>query len=257
MLSSAFDQEAAAVLMARLAVLRLEQDDVVDVMRWLDRKLIRLAGRFGNYTRHQPESFHLGQEFALFPAFMFHLRRSQFIQTFNASPDESAYYRVVMMRENVANTMLMVQPALMEYSLQDSQPRPTLLDAKSLRADVVLLLDSFFHIVIWYGTTVDNWREQKYHEQDEYAHLRALIEMPVQDSKAIIAERFPVPKFIMCKQGGSQARFLLAKVNPSVSHTSVQDQFSGPDPGVVITDDVSLATFMDHLIKLVVESEGN
>lgn len=43
-ISLGFDQEAAAVLMARLAVNRSETDqDGTDVLRWVDRMLIRLV----------------------------------------------------------------------------------------------------------------------------------------------------------------------------------------------------------------------
>lgn len=42
-ISAGFDQEASAVLMARLAVFRAETDDGPDVLRWLDRMLIRLV----------------------------------------------------------------------------------------------------------------------------------------------------------------------------------------------------------------------
>lgn len=45
-LGAGFDQEAAAVLMARLAVFKTETEDTLDVLRWLDRKLIRLVARF-------------------------------------------------------------------------------------------------------------------------------------------------------------------------------------------------------------------
>ena len=38
-----FDQEAAAVLMARISVFKAEYDDGPDVLRWLDRMLIRLV----------------------------------------------------------------------------------------------------------------------------------------------------------------------------------------------------------------------
>ena len=47
-LAAGFDQEAAAVLMARVAVFRAETDDGPDVLRWLDRMLIRLVGNHGN-----------------------------------------------------------------------------------------------------------------------------------------------------------------------------------------------------------------
>lgn len=42
-IAAGFDQEAAAVLMARTAVFRAETDDGPDVLRWLDRMLIRLV----------------------------------------------------------------------------------------------------------------------------------------------------------------------------------------------------------------------
>lgn len=38
-------------------------------------------------------SFRLADMFSLYPQFMFHLRRSQFLQAFNSSPDETSYYR--------------------------------------------------------------------------------------------------------------------------------------------------------------------
>lgn len=42
-LTAGFDQEAAAVLMARVAMYRAETDDGPDVLRWLDRMLIRVV----------------------------------------------------------------------------------------------------------------------------------------------------------------------------------------------------------------------
>ena len=42
-LAAGYDQEAAAVLMARVAMHRAETDDGPDVLRWLDRMLIRLV----------------------------------------------------------------------------------------------------------------------------------------------------------------------------------------------------------------------
>lgn len=43
-IESSLDQEAAAVLMARLGVFRAESEEGPDVLRWLDRQLIRLVG---------------------------------------------------------------------------------------------------------------------------------------------------------------------------------------------------------------------
>lgn len=88
-----FDQESAAVLMARIAVFKAEIDDSPDVLRWLDRMLIRLCQKFAEYRKDDPASFRLSNNFSIYPQFMFHLRRSQFLQVFNNSPDETAFYR--------------------------------------------------------------------------------------------------------------------------------------------------------------------
>jgi protein transport protein SEC23 len=45
-LAASFDQEASATIMARVAINRTETEDVGDILRWLDRSLIRLSGKF-------------------------------------------------------------------------------------------------------------------------------------------------------------------------------------------------------------------
>jgi protein transport protein SEC23 len=94
-IAQSFDQEAAAVLMARIAVFKADIDDGPDVLRWLDRMLIRLCQKFADYRKDDPSSFRLSENFSIYPQFMFHLRRSQFLQVFNNSPDETAFYRSV------------------------------------------------------------------------------------------------------------------------------------------------------------------
>ena len=75
-----FDQEASAVLMARVAVHKAEVDENPDVLKWLDKMLIRLCQKYGNFVASDPSSFVLSDNFSLYPQFMFHLRRSQFLQ---------------------------------------------------------------------------------------------------------------------------------------------------------------------------------
>eukprot|EP01134_Creolimax_fragrantissima_P000713 CFRG0713T1 len=251
-IAAGFDQEAAAVLMTRIAVYRSINDEGADVLRWLDRMLIRLCQKFGEYNKDQASSFRLSMAFSLYPQFMFHLRRSQFLQVFNNSPDESTYYRNRINRADAMDALVMIQPSLITYSF-DAPPQPALLDSSSLGPDRILLLDSFFHILIWHGETVAAWRKAGYQEQPEYENFRMLLEAPVKDAKDIINDRFPVPRFIDTDQGGSQARFLLAKVNPSQSHNNSYGQYGTPDPSAapVITDDVSLQNsnyLSSHLI---------
>lgn len=79
--------------MSRMVVYRAETEDGPDVLRWVDRMLIRLCQKFGEYAKDDPNSFRLAENFSLYPQFMYHLRRSQFLQVFNNSPDETSFYR--------------------------------------------------------------------------------------------------------------------------------------------------------------------
>merc|ERR1712107_879444 len=136
-----------------------------------------------------------------------------------------------------------------EYSFDQASPKPVLLDASSLKPNILLLLDSFFHIVIWRGENMQAWCDAGYQEQEEYGNFRQLLSAPLEDAQQILGDRFPVPKFIQTNAGGSQARFLTSKVNPSNGGMGGQT-----DASQVITDDVSLKVFMEHLIRLAVQS---
>lgn len=85
--------------------------------------------------------------------------------------------------------------------------------------------------------------------QAEHAAFAQLLQGPKADADGIIAERFPVPRLVDCDQHGSQARFLLTKLNPSATYNSNSNM--GSD--IIYTDDVSLQVFMDHLKKLAVQ----
>ncbi|GAA5997902.1 GTPase-activating protein SEC23 [Rhodotorula paludigena] len=244
-ISDNFDQEAAAVLMARIAVYKAEIDDSPDVLRWLDRMLIRLCQKFAEYRKDDPSSFRLNDNFLVYPQFNFHLRRSQFLQVFNNSPDETAYYRHILNSEDVNNSLIMIQPTLMSYALEQ-QPEAVLLDSVSIQPDRILLLDSYFHILIFHGDTIAQWRKAGYHEQEGYENLAELLDAPKHDAQDLLLDRFPIPRYVVCDQGGSQARFLLSKLNPSTTHVSGGGYGVGQ---VVLTDDVSL---QEHLRKLAV-----
>ena len=246
-----FDQEAAAVLMARIAVFKAEIDDSPDVLRWLDRMLIRLCQKFADYRKDDPSSFRLGETFNIYPQFMFHLRRSQFLQVFNNSPDETAYYRHVLNGEDVNSSLIMIQPTLMSYGFE-GPPQPVLLDSMSIRPDVVLLLDTFFHLLIFHGETIAQWRKAGYQDQEGYENFKEILEAPQADAQDLLMDRFPIPRYIVCDQNGSQARFLLSKLNPSTTHMT-GGAYGTAAPGTAIfTDDVSLQVFMEHLKRLAV-----
>ncbi|KAK3015422.1 hypothetical protein RJ639_006540 [Escallonia herrerae] len=299
-LISGFDQEAAIVVTARQVSLKMETEGTkldeeiyyprlaeFDPIRWLDKSLIQICSRFGDYQKDSPSSFILSPRFSIFPQFIFHLRRSQFVQVFNNSPDETAYFRMVLNRESVSNSVMMIQPSLISYSFH-SGPVPVLLDVAAIAADRILLLDSYFTMVVFHGSTIAQWRKAGYHNQPEHEvaifllvatgqwphidkrimrqkligrtipkvhnHLTQtfhfglveqclvkafaqLLRAPKDDVEGIINERFPVPRLVICDQHGSQARFLLAKLNPSATYNSDAPPVPGGD--VIFTDDVS------------------
>ncbi|KAG9300734.1 hypothetical protein G9A89_023532 [Geosiphon pyriformis] len=253
-IGQSFDQEAAAVLMARIAVFKAEIDDGPDVLRWLDRMLIRLCQKFAEFRKDDATSFRLSENFSIYPQFMFHLRRSQFLQVFNNSPDETAFYRHVLNREDVNNSLIMIQPTLMSYGF-DSPPQPVLLDSVSIKPDVILLLDTFFHILIFHGETIAQWRKAGYQDQPGYENFKELLEAPKADSEELLLDRFPIPRYIVCDQNASQARFLLSKLNPSTTHVS-SIGYGAPQGQAIFTDDVSLQVFMEHLKKLAVSGSS-
>ncbi|CAH8428574.1 unnamed protein product [Schistosoma turkestanicum] len=247
-----FDQEAATVLTARMAMFKAETSDSVDVLRWLDRQLIKLCHKFGDYRKDDPTSFRLPGEFSFYPQFMFHMRRSQFLQVFNNSPDETAYYRHVLNKEDCSNSLLMIQPSLTSFNLDGSE-EPVLLDTSSIQPERVLLMDSFFLILIYEGDTIAKWKKAGYLDMPEYAHIKQILDKPRYEAQELLKTRFPVSRYVETEHEGSQARFLLSKVNPSLTHHTMYS--FGQDSGsAVLTDDVSLQGFMEHLKKLAVSS---
>ncbi|RXN34154.1 transport Sec23B [Labeo rohita] len=184
--------------------------------------------------------------------FMFHLRRSPFLQVFNNSPDESSYYRHHFVRQDLTQSLIMIQPILYSYSFY-GPPEPVLLDSSSILPDRILLMDTFFQLVIYHGETIAQWRKAGYQEMAEYENFKQLLQAPLDDAQEILQTRFPMPRYIDTEHGGSQARFLLSKVNPSQTHNNLYAW--GQESGApILTDDVSLQVFMDHLKKLAVSN---
>ena len=74
----------------------------------------------------------------------------------------------------------------MSYTF-DTPPQPVLLDSVSIKHDVILLLDTFFHILIFHGELVAQWRKQGYQEQEGYENFKELLEVPVADAQVSLS----------------------------------------------------------------------
>ena len=113
-LITGFDQEAAACSVARIATWKMREEEPFEVIRWVDRLLIRLASKFADYVKEDPSSFRLSDTMTMYPQFMYHLRRSQFLQVFNNSPDETAFFQLILNREAVMPMILMIQVRMID-----------------------------------------------------------------------------------------------------------------------------------------------
>lgn len=247
-IASSFDQEAATVLLARYAMWKVRDEDLLDVIHYIDRTLIRFCRKFGTYNKGDPQSFSLASSFVVFPQFMYHFRRSPFMNTFNSSPDYTASLRHSLLLEDVTSSLFMIQPTLMQYTL-DAQPHAVILDTANLQRNCVLLLDTFFRVLIWHGSDIAQWRDAGYQNQPEYANLKALLEDPVKEAQELISERFPTPLLVSCDQDSSKSRYLLARCNPSSQGLDGLGAVGGENLG---TDEPSFAKFSAKLKQVAV-----
>ena len=181
--ASSFDQEAAIIMTARCALAMSGLLDQKEITKWIDKRLIKLYSRFGEFTRQVPSSFRIHQSFELIPQFFYYLRKSTFILNFAISVDEMHYNRMILMRENVSNCLVMIQPSILEYNCDSNDPQAVICDISVMKDDVVILFDTYFNVVIWHGGTIKDWRDEGYHEDPDYATLKAAMENPLEDSK--------------------------------------------------------------------------
>ena len=98
------------------------------------------------------------------------------LQVFGNSPDETAYCRLVLNKETASEALTAIQPMLMAYSF-DQPVTPVLLDVSSIQPDRVLLLDSYFYVIVFHGTTIAQWRKAGYHNQEEHSSFRHLLQV--------------------------------------------------------------------------------
>ena len=78
--------------------------------------------------------------------------------------------------------------ALLAYSFH-GPPEPVLLDVSSIQADTILLLDTFFQVVVFHGETIASWRDQGYQDQPDHENFRNLLQAPKDDAQSVMENR--------------------------------------------------------------------
>ena len=211
--------------------------------------LINFISKFAEYNKDDPLSFNLPKELLLYPQFMFHLRRSQFLKVSNVSPDETEFYKNILFRENVANSILMIRPILLQYTIGTINPTSVLPDASYMKDDVILLFDNYFSLIVWYGETIIQWKENGYHKIEEYEWFKEMLKAPEEDAKILSHSRFPHPKCYKKQNTNSYDIKIKWKLNKVTELESIVDD----NTGSIFEEDTNLEMFISHLIKLVVQ----
>ena len=199
------DQECAISLISRYSLIKFREINESVAFEYIDTTLINFLKNFNLLNNIN----------FLLPNFIFNFRRSNFLNTFNSSLDQTAYLHLNLLTENISSIILMILPSLIKYNI-NGEIFSVPLNLNSLSEQSVLLLDSYFRILIWNGSTISIWRDQNYQELEEYSYLKNLLNKPLINAKELIENRFPVPPLINCDQDSSLSRYLLIKCNPPV-----------------------------------------
>lgn len=273
----AFDQECAAVVVARMAVSLMERSDnsrFESIRRWIDMLLVKFCRKFGSYVAGAVDSLRIPQGFSLFPAFMFNFRRSEYFMILNISPDETTFKRHYLMRETCDNCTIMVQPVLYSYSMAEPYATPVPLDIASIRADNILLLDAFFNVHIMYGVSIEEWINAGYQDLPDYAHFKELLDLPQRDASLILSTRTPYPWYSTTGRFGGDSRHFVNRFSTGgggggggggsgSTNSGLRASGSAPGGGVksgdgatLFTEDASIQKFMHSLKSAVVQTEN-
>jgi Gelsolin repeat len=71
------------------------------------------------------------------------------------------------MREDLTQSLVMIQPILYSYNFS-GPPEPVLLDTSSIQPDRILLMDTFFQILIFHGEVIVAMILESTHKADDF-----------------------------------------------------------------------------------------
>ena len=240
------DQLSVVISVAKMAGIRSMKQDSRMVTRFVDKTLISIMKKF-------QINGGIPLQLNLLPQYFYYLRKSVFVLKFGTSLDEMAYFRIVLLKESTSNIMVMIQPQVLQYCLNEEEPSAVLPDVSCMKKDVVLLADTYFNFVVWQGLTIKQWVDEGYHLKEDFANVKDLIQAPDTDMQFINDERFFLSKVIRCHFGSPNERFLKAKLNPEKLENSALQQNVNEieETGNFISDEASLSDFMAKLLKFI------
>ena len=244
-----FDQDTAAVVMSRLTLhTMLEGVDSRLALKKLDRTITSIASSFGAVDPHDPKKFNFFDNFIFFPQTLFHFRRSPYFEIISFSPDETTYYTHYLMNSDVMQSLTMISPNLYSYNSQDP-PVTVILDSSATKKDHILILDTFFKVVVWRGSAVASWIKAGYQNQEGFTWIKDLLDNVSNDAHALANSHFPVASLIECDAGSSAARYIMSRLNPG-GNAHNKGSYDAED---VLTDDIPLQVYIQRLNDIIID----
>eukprot|EP00477_Mikrocytos_mackini_P001505 GAHX01001620.1.p1 GENE.GAHX01001620.1~~GAHX01001620.1.p1 ORF type:complete len:511 (-),score=90.70 GAHX01001620.1:45-1577(-) len=238
-----FDIKAYQAYLLKLSANQLLRDGAISrpeqegASKWIDRVTIKFVS-YLKALEYKTEIETTGLIEGLIEKtaeFVFHLRRSLFIKPKVSTPDEVADRCLSVLNNNSENAILEVWAKMYEVTKEGC--KEVSLEGSNLNTNSILVLNTGKLIVVWSGSKAHKQVNDGTKEGNKLEELRDIIVDEISNS-----ENSTIAKVIYCKQGSSQGRLLLAKLNPDSTHKSESD-----NDEVIYTDDVSLGVFMKHL----------
>lgn len=282
-LLSSFDQSSFTILLARLLLDKIDTtlgfEKFDDIIKDIDKTVIKLLFHFGglslniksggsnpysNLLSDIVEKYEINRNFTELPSLAYNLRKNPLlIRIFNSLPDETAFYHHWFQRTNDTLSKSIVQPKLFQVNEEGS--KEVSLDSQNVQLCPLgdfLIMDSIFNVTIY-----SNGENLNLHHSDNQGLMyddQEILKIPLEFINNLPTR--PVsPKFIVTQKNHSQARFLLARLNPL--EDSLEQSFEKLDVGNkgffglfnrkpkaytnLLTDDISLDNYYHGLIHAV------
>lgn len=292
-LIKSFDYGCWMILLSRLMINKIDKglgyEDVASVIKKADTALVRLLHYFGGISIDQSNGdgfnpytklmtiYKMNENFKKIPSLMYNLRRNpQLINIFNSSPDETAYYHYLFMRANTEFSKIMIEPRSFNLN-NDGTYKPTNFDASILKqaGNNIIIMDSVFNITIYYCQANilelhHSNNDEKIYDDNEDSDIRLPLDFIKNTLLKEPINRNIEPKYVLTQKGHSQARFLVARLNPEMGSLepegiakekgffnsmfkklSINDEKDIFKYDTIMTEEISLKNYYDGLVKLV------
>lgn len=220
---SSIDQYSLISSFTKLCTYISRTNGFTTAKKYINDTCISVGKNLYSYVKGQPKSFQPPEKLDKFIEFLYFFSKSHFISKSNCTPDSVSGMQLTLCSESIDNCLFIIKPSLICYNAY-GQCASVDLDNSNLQKENVLVLDTFYRVLVWYGEAAASWRDNKYHEDEEYSNVKKLLEDPLKYAEDVVNSRFPTPEYTTCDQNSSLSRYLISLLNPSSYSTQTTEE---------------------------------